>query len=93
MSLVDTSVTVSASRLKELEELEARLESLLDAAREEAIAEYRYYINTLSRDTKAHAKKKLERYHANRDEINARRRAAYAAKKAVTQPTPVSTEG
>lgn len=91
--MVDGPVTVSASRLKELEDLEARLTSLLDAAREEAIAEYRYYVNTLSRDTKSRAKKSLEHYHANRAEINARRRAAYAAKKSVTQPTPVSTEG
>lgn len=82
MTEIDKSVTISASRLKELEDLEARLDSMLDAAREQAVSEYKYYENTLSRDTHARAKKKLEQYHANRETINARRRAAYAAKKA-----------
>jgi hypothetical protein len=82
MSITEQSVTVASSRLKELEDLEARLESLLDAARDEAVSEYKLYINTLSRDNNTRAKKQLEKYHANRDKINARRRAAYAAKKA-----------
>jgi hypothetical protein len=82
MSVADTPVTVSATRLKELEELEARLDSMLETARTQAVNDYRLYINNLSRDTKTRAKKQLEKYHAKREEINARRRAAYAAKKA-----------
>ncbi len=82
MSIAEESVIISAARLKELEALEARLESMLDAARDEAVSAYKLYINTIYRDSKARAKKQLEKYHAHREEINARRRAAYAAKKA-----------
>ena len=82
MSVAEEPVTVSAARLKELEELESRLDSMLESARSQAVNEYRLYINSLSRDTKTRAKKQLEKYYTKREEINARRRAAYAAKKA-----------
>ena len=82
-----TLVPVSLERLKELEDLEARLDSLLASAREEAVAAYKFYRDRVSRDTKANAKKQLEKYHANKEEINARRRAAYKAKKEAATST------
>jgi hypothetical protein len=86
-----TTVTVSADRLKALEELEATLPSLLAKAKEEAVAEMKKASLAKLRekqkaDPKAHSDSVLKKYHENKEEINARRRAAYQAKKAAGQP-------
>ena len=82
-----TTVTVSADRLKALEELEAALPSLIVKAKEEALAEARKTALTKlhekqKADPKAHSDAVLKKYHEKKEEINARRRAAYQAKKA-----------
>ena len=87
-----TTVTVSADRLKALEELEATLPSLLAKAKEEAVAEAKKErLQKLNDENKknpeAHIKRVMKHYEANKEEINAKRRAAYQAKKAAGQPT------
>ena len=82
-----TTVTVSADRLKALEELEAALPSLIVKAKEEAVAEdKKLRLKKLNeenkKDPEAHTKRVMKHYEANKEEINAKRRAAYQAKKA-----------
>ncbi len=86
---VMTTVTVSADRLKALEELESALPSLIAKAKEEAVAEVnqkafkRLHEKRLA-DPKAHSDSVLKKYHEKKEEINAKRRAAYQAKKAAS---------
>jgi len=82
-----TTVTVSADRLKALEELEATLPSLLAKAKEEAVTEAKkerlQKLNDKRKaDPKAHSDSVLKKYYENKEEINAKRREAYQAKKA-----------
>ena len=95
-----TTVTVAADRLKALEELEASLPSLIAAAtakaKEEALAEAKKTALTKlhekqKADPKAHSSAVLKKYHENKEEINAKRRAAYQAKKAAAAVTPSSS--
>jgi len=90
-----TTVTVAADRLKALEELEASLPSLIAKAKEEAVAEAKKTALTKlhdkqKADPKAHSSAVLKKYHENKEEINAKRRAAYQAKKAAAA-TPSSS--
>ena len=90
-----TTVTVSADRLKALEELEAALPSLIVKAKEEALAEAQKTALTKlhekqKADPKAHSDAVLKKYHEKKEEINARRRAAYQAKKAALANPPSS---
>jgi hypothetical protein len=75
-------VTIPAARLRELEAIEAKQKT------------YMGKLSVLHEKRKAnpakHSKKVLEKYHANKEEINARRRAAYKAKKAASSSS-VST--
>jgi hypothetical protein len=82
-----TTVTVAADRLKALEELEASLPSLIAKAKEEALAEAKKTaLDKLHEHAKKHpeanVKRVMKHYEANKEEINAKRRAAYQAKKA-----------
>ena len=90
-----TTVTVAADRLKALEELEASLPSLIAAAKEEALTEAKKTALTKlhdkqKADPKAHSSAVLKKYHENKEEINAKRRAAYQAKKAAAATSPSS---
>jgi hypothetical protein len=79
-----TPVTIPLARLRELEDLESRLPMLIDAAVTTALEQKkRERLTKLVGDPTEHARKQLEKYYKNRDEINARRRAAYKAKKEV----------
>jgi len=95
-----TTVTVAADRLKALEELEASLPSLIAAAtakaKEDAVAEdKRARLKKLNeenkKDPEAHTKRVMKHYEANKEEINAKRRAAYQAKKAAAATPPSSS--
>ena len=91
-----TTVTVAADRLKALEELEASLPSLIAKAKEEAVAEAKKTALTKlhekqKADPKAHSSAVLKKYHENKEEINAKRRAAYQAKKAAAAALPSSS--
>jgi hypothetical protein len=82
-----TTVTITVDRLKALEELEAALPSLIAKAKEEAVVEVKKVALTKlhekqKADPKAHSSAVLKKYHENKEEINAKRRAAYQAKKA-----------
>lgn len=91
-----TPVTITLERLRErltpdslavvqaeLEDLEERLSQLFEAAVMAALEQKkRERLTKLVGDPTEHARRQLEKYHKNRDEINARRRAAYKAKKA-----------
>ena len=82
-----TTVPVPADRLKALEEIEASLPSLIAKAKEEAVAEMKKAsLAKLHEHAKnhpeAHIKRVMKHYEANKEEINAKRRAAYQAKKA-----------
>ena len=76
-------VLVPLERLQALETLEASLPELLAKAKVDANTER---LNKLHEQRKAdpvaYSKKVLEKYHKNKEEINARRREAYKAKKA-----------
>ena len=94
-----TTVTVSADRLKALEELEAALPSLIATAtakaKEDALAEAKKKAleklhEKQKTDPKAHSDSVLKKYHEKKEEINARRRAAYQAKKAALANPPSS---
>ena len=95
-----TTVTVSADRLKALEELEAALPSLIATAtakaKEDAVIELKkerlQKLNAMRKaDPKAHSDSVLKKYHENKEEINAKRRAAYQAKKAAAATPPSSS--
>lgn len=72
---------IPVTRLRELEAIEAKQKA------------YMGRLKTLhdSRDTETDRKKSLERYHKNKEEINARRRAAYKAKKAAVVVNSVAS--
>lgn len=70
-----TTVTISLERLHELEAYEATV--LATKVRDRQ----RFAVLAEQRDPKEHAKRALERYHANRDTILARRRELRKAKK------------
>lgn len=77
-----TTITVPLARFRELESLETRLPSIMEAAVSAALEQKkRERLSKLVGDPSEHAKRQLEKYHKNRDAINARRRAAYKAKK------------
>jgi 16S rRNA G1207 methylase RsmC len=78
-----TTVTISLERLRKLEECEAMI--LAERARCKKL------LATMveRRDPEEHAKKMLEKYHANRDAILARRRELRAAKKAAAAAATV----
>jgi hypothetical protein len=83
-----TLVTVPLERLRALEALEASLPEVIAKAKAERDKERLTAFNA-SRDAKEHSKKQLEKYHKNKEEINARRREAYKAKKeAAANPAP-----
>ncbi len=82
MSIPADTVTVSVTKLHELEALQSQLDTLIATAKEEAVQEYKLYKTYIACDREARMKRQLDRYYAKREEINARRRAAYRAKKA-----------
>ena len=75
-----TLVTVPLERLRALEALEASLPEVIAKAKAERDKERLTMLHT-TRDPKEHSKTVLEKYHKNKEEINARRREAYKAKK------------
>ena len=82
------TITIALARLHELETLESRLPELIDAAVAVALEQKkRERLSKLVGDPKEHAKRQLEKYYANREAINARRRAAYKAKKEAAATT------
>jgi hypothetical protein len=89
MSDVHT-VVVAADRLKALEELEASLPALIAKERAQAVLDAkRERLQKLNEENKknpkAHSDSVLKKYHENKEEINAKRRAAYQAKKAAAE--------
>jgi len=84
MSAVDASgcVLVPLERLRALEALEAEMPSLIAKAKEEANSERFATLRARdAADPEAHTKRTMEWYNKNKEEINARRREAYKAKK------------
>lgn len=80
------TITIPLSRLRELELLESRIPAMVEAAVAAALEQKkRERLSKLVGDPAEHAKRQLEKYHNNRDAINARRRAAYKAKKATKE--------
>ncbi len=85
------TVVVAADRLKALEELEATMPTLLAKAKEEAVAEAnKARLQSLHEYNKsnpeANTKRVMKHYETHKDEINAKRRAAYQAKKVANLP-------
>jgi hypothetical protein len=80
-----TTVTIPLDRLRELEACEAAVKAAKerDRVRLEALR--------AKIDPAENAKRALDRYYANRDEILARRKEARKAKKAATAGTPTPT--
>ena len=79
-------VSVPLERLRALEALEASLPDLLAKAKAEAVEfDKRERLDRLTAarkaDPKAYSAEVLKKYHENKEEINARRREAYKAKK------------
>jgi len=94
--MTTVTVTITVERLKALEELEASLPSLIAKAKEEAVAEdKKARLKKLNeenkKDPEAHTKRVMKHYEANKEEINAKRRAAYQAKKAAAAALPSSS--
>jgi hypothetical protein len=75
-----TLVSIPLERLRALEALEAQLPVLIEKTKAERDRERLAILND-TRDPVAHSKKMLEKYHKNKEEINARRREAYRLKK------------
>jgi len=83
MSDISGCVLVPVERLRALEALEASLPDMLARAKVEANTERLNKLHEQRKvDPEAYSKKVLEKYHKNKEEINARRREAYKAKKA-----------
>jgi len=76
-------VLVPLERLRALEALEAEMPTRIAKALKDRDAERlaRLHAKQVA-DPEPHKKKVLENYHKNREEINAKRREAYKAKKA-----------
>jgi hypothetical protein len=86
-------VLVPLERLRALEALEAQLPSMLAKAEVDAIekdkkAKLDKLHELRKTDPKAYSAKILKKYHENKEEINARRREQYKAKKAAANTTP-----
>ena len=72
-------------RLRALEALEAGLPAMLAGAKADRDKERFAMLHEKEKaNPEPHKKKVLENYHKNKEEINARRREAYKAKKAAT---------
>lgn len=84
MADVSGYVLVPAERLKALEELEAKTKAK-NAATITQLRE-KYF------NPEQHAKKMLEKYHANKEEINAKRREAYRLKKEAAAKAAAAAE-
>jgi len=85
-----SGVFVAIERLKALETLEESLPTLLQKTAEEAIKNHtKNKLAALHAKEKENSKEKtasvLANYYKNKEEINAKRRAQYAAKKAAAQ--------
>ena len=75
-------VWVAAERLRALEALEAEIPAIIAKAKEEANAERFAALRARDKeDPAAHVKRTMDWYEKNRDEINAKRREKYKAKK------------
>lgn len=75
-------VMIPASRLRELEAIEANLPTLIEKVRAEGGMDRLKMLHEKRKaDPAAESKKALDRYYKNREEICAKRRAAYKAKK------------
>jgi len=75
-------VLVPLERLRALEALEASLPELLAKAKSDRDKEKLDALHAARKaDPEKFSKKALEKYHKNKEEINARRREAYKAKK------------
>ena len=77
-------VTISAERLKHLEELEAKIPAMINIVNKYNKTKddkLRKLHERQKANPEEHNKKKLDKYHANKEEINAKRREAYKAKK------------
>ena len=82
-------VSVPLERLRALEALEASLPEVVAKAKAEAVeVDKRERLERLTAprkaDPKAYSAEVLKKYHENKEEINARRREAYKAKKEAT---------
>ena len=85
MSDISGCVLVPVERLRALEALEASLPDMLARAKAERDKERFAMLHEKEKaNPEPHKKKVLENYHKNKEEINARRREAYKAKKAAT---------
>jgi hypothetical protein len=75
-------ILVPIERLRALEALEAELPTLLAKAKAERDKEKLEALHAARKaNPQEYSKKVLEKYHKNKDEINARRREAYKLKK------------
>lgn len=81
MSSDISGVVISVERLKELEKYEAEL-----ALQKKDKAEKLKNLNELKKiNPEKHSKKMLDNYYKNKDEINAKRREQYKAKKSAQE--------
>jgi len=83
MSAPDISgcVLVPLDRLRHLEALEAGLPEMLAKAKSDRDKEKLDALHAKQKADPNYSKKVLEKYHKNKEDINARRREAYKAKK------------
>ena len=82
MSDISGCVLVPVERLRALEALEAGLPDMLAKAKADRDKERFAMLHEKEKaNPEPHKKKVLENYHKNKEEINARRREAYKAKK------------
>ena len=77
-----TLVSIPLERLRALEALEAQLPVLIEKTKAERDRERLTVLHDKAKaNPKEHSQKQLEKYHKNKEEINARRREAYRLKK------------
>lgn len=94
MDTSTNSVIISTTRLAELEALEASIPFLLEKARHEYDTERLTMLRERQKkNPERHNKHVLETYHKNKEVINARRRAAYKAKKDAAAAASVAPAG
>jgi hypothetical protein len=75
-------VTISLERLKALEALEADLPNIIENAKKEYSKERLKILSERHKaNPEAHRQHVIEKYHKNKEEINAKRRERYKAKK------------
>ena len=92
---VDASgcVLVPIERLRALEALEAEMPSIVAKAKLDRDKEKLEALHAKRKaDPKTYAQKTLEKYHKNKEEINARRREAYRLKKETEQAAKPASE-